>query len=487
VLRFGTGDFALAAWVRTPDGEGDVIGSILSKFDAARRTGWHLYGLTHAGMTFGAQPNYRHIQFGIDSARADAAWTDRGRPGNAVFVPALLSAGNLLYAATLELGPDEGGAVWRYDGGHKWVSLGNPAASSVVQSIVSFQGLLYCGTGRYVGAGSALPEPGNQTPGGTVWRIDPRAPERGWEYCGHPGAEGATPEAQPVQGFRTGKADDVIGLTVFRDALYCASNHRRGVFRHDGGAGWTPVGLDDQRIMTLTVFRGRLYALINGGPVYRYERPGDWTPAGTPARSTQTYAAVTVDGALYVGTWPEGEVLRYDGAAGWEPVGRVGFEREVMAMAHYNGKMYVGTLPSANVFRLDGTRFTLTGTLDRSAAALRRVWAMAVYQGHLYAGTLPSGRVLSFEAGKLATSDEPLPGGWHHLAAVRDGGRLKLYLDGEAVAWSAPFHPHDYDVDNAQPLRIGYGAYEYFDGWLSDVRLYRGALSTREVDALVHG
>jgi hypothetical protein len=350
--------------------------------------------------------------------------------------------------------------------------------------LVEYDGALYCGAGRYIGAGSALPEPKNQVPGGTVWRLDPAAPETGWDYCGHPGAEGATPEDQPVQGFRTGKADDVVALTVYRGALYCASNHRQGVFRYGGGQQWTPVGLDDQRIMTFTIYRGRLYALINGGPVYRYEGGADWTFCGVPERSTQTYAAVTQEGRLHVGTWPEGELFRYDGGEAWTRIGRVGYEREVMGLAHYNGKMYLGTLPMANVFRLDGNRFTLTGTLDQTPAALRRVWSLAVYQGRLFAGTLPSGRVLALEAGKMATWDQTLPGGWHHVAAVKDGGRLKLYVDGVAVAWSAPFHRADYDLSNEQPLQIGFGAYEFFSGLLSDVRVYRGALAPHEVARL---
>jgi hypothetical protein len=483
-LRFGTGDLSLAAWVHTAAIGGDVIGSIVSKFDPDSRQGLHLYGLTQAGVTSTAQPNFRHLQFGIDAARVDPAWTDCGRPGNAIFVPALLSTGNLLYAATLELGDGEAGGLWRYDGGQKWVSLGNPARSSVIHSAVQFDGRLYCGTGRYIGAGSALPEPRNQTPGGTVWRLDPEAPAAGWEYCGHPGAEGATPEEEPVRGFSTGKADDVVALTVYRGALYCASNHRRGVFRYEGGQEWTAVGLADQRVMTFTIYRGRLYALINGGPVYRYESGADWTLCGCPDRSTQTYGATTLGGALYVGTWPEGELFRYAGGEAWTCIGRVGYEREVMGLAHYNGKMYLGTLPMANVWRLDGTRFTLTGTLDHSAAPLRRVWSLAVHQGRLFAGTLPSGHVWALEAGKMATWDHTFPGGWHHVAAVKEGGRLKLYVDGSAVAWSTPFHPADYDLSNDQPLQIGFGAYEYFDGLLSDVRIYRRALRERELAEL---
>ena len=130
---------------------------------------------------------------------------------------------------------------------------------------------------------------------------------------GHPGAEDATPEEQPAEGYATGKADEVVGLTVYRGELYCISNHRRGVFKYAGGESWELVGLAAERIMTLTIYRDGLYALINGGPVARYEGGNEWSDAGHPDRSEQTYAGVTFGGELYVGTWPEGEVLRFDG------------------------------------------------------------------------------------------------------------------------------------------------------------------------------
>src|SRR6185295_17840162 len=97
----------------------------------------------------------------------------------------------------------------------------------------------------------------------------------------------------------------------------------------------------------------------NGGPVYRYEGGSSWAFCGCPPGSTQTYGAVTSEGRLYVGTWPEGDVHRY------------------------NGKVYVGSLPMANVWRMDAERFRFVATLDAAPAPLRRVWAMAVYQGRL--------------------------------------------------------------------------------------------------------
>jgi hypothetical protein len=486
-LRFGTGDLTVAAWVRSDLPDTDVVGDIVSKFDPQRRRGAVLSIVTNGGVTSTAQANYRHLHFGIDDGRVDPAWTDCGRPGAAVKVAALLAAQGSLYAGTVENAPGRAGRLWRYEGEQRWVDLGNPVGCNAVASVVEFEGAIYCGTGRYIAEGSALGPTLNTIPGGKVFRLEP---DGAWTECGHPGAEGATPEARPAQGYATGKADDVIALSVYRGALYCVSNHRCGVFRYQGGTRWEPVGLHDRRIMTLAVYRGSLYALINGGPVYRYAGGEAWVFSGHPEGSTQTYSAVVHEGRLYVGTWPQGDVFRFAGDGDrdcetWTRLSRVGYEREIMGMALYNGKAYLGALPLASVWRMDDERFTFMGTLDHSSAPLRRVWSLAVYQGRLFGGTLPSGHVLSLAAGKMASWDNAFPSGWHHVAAVKESGRLKLYVDGNAVAWSAPFHAADYDLSADRPLRIGAGPHEHLSGFLSDVRVYRRALGVREIGRLV--
>ena len=75
-----------------------------------------------------------------------------------------------------------------------------------------------------------------------------------------------------------------------------------------------------------------------------------------------------------------------------------------------------------------------TGQLDTTPdVRYRRAWSMAVYKGKLFCGTLPSGHVFSLEAGKNVTHDHELAAGWKHLAAVRDGRKLKLYVDGNCT------------------------------------------------------
>jgi hypothetical protein len=178
-------------------------------------------------------------------------------------------------------------------------------------------------------------------------------------------------------------------------------------------------------------------------------------------------------------------VFRLDRGGRWVPAGRLGEEKEVMGMAVHNGKLYAGTLPLAEVYRHEGgTRWTRTGRLDLTPdVRYRRAWSMAVFDGRLFCGTLPSGRVHALEVGQSVTLDRTLELGWRHLAAVREGGRLSLYVDGTRVA-SSSSSATPLDLTNRGPFRIGFGSHDHFRGCLSDLRLYDRALSTGEIAGL---
>ena len=194
-------------------------------------------------------------------------------------------------------------------------------------------------------------------------------------------------------------------------------------------------------------------------------------------------ALVFIVASLYVSEWPQAHVFKYQGGAQWEDVGKLGQELEAMPLLVYNGKLYGGTLPTAEVYRYDDHQvWSKIGRVDLTPdVKYRRAWSMAVFQGRLFVGTLPSGRVLSIEAGRNATYDHELVAGWHHIAAVRDTDRLRLYIDGKNIGESAEFSRTDFDLTNSSPIRIGFGAQDYLDGSLSDVRLYRGVLSAEDV------
>jgi len=466
-LNLGAGDFTIAAWVKTHEVLDDVIGDIMSKYDPATRRGLNLGIINHAGMT-SSQSNYRNLYFGIDNARIAPEWTDCGRPGESVMGASMAVWNGSLYVGTCEPYGDQVGRVYRYLGGDGWEDLGSPDGANTIMAMAVYRNSLYVGTASYNTKGSLLPEAENTTPGGRIFRYD--GPGQ-WTCCG------SIPEAKAT-----------YALCVYRDELYGIAMYVPGVFKWDGDQTWAYCGIPgDQRSMSLAVHNGGLWVSGNGSAgVHRYEGGEQWRFCGKQQENSQTYSFAIYEGQMYVGTWPDGSVHRYDGGDGWTNVGRCAEEKEVMGMAVYNGKMYVGTLPLGAVYRYDGLNdWPCMGQIDTTPEVpYRRVWSMAVYDGKLFAGTLPSGHIYSLEAGKNATHDYGFPPGWQHIAAVRDGGVLRLYVNGEQVAASTAFDAAEYDISTDGPLRIGFGAHDYFNGAMSDVRLYNRALRVEEIEQL---
>ena len=427
-LALGTGDFSLAAWVNSKRITTGVPGDILSQYCPATRRGFN-FGIQSAAGVGSSQTNWRNVFFGIDNGKLETAWTNHGRPGNAVFIKALAVHDGALYAGTYEGGAGETGHVYRFAGDTTWEDCGAPAGCNAVSTLAEFNGDLYAATSCYRAQGSALANSPNRVPGGSVYRY---AGGTEWVDCG-----------------QLGDAEDVFGLAVYNGELYGSAMYSAGMFKYAGGKTWLPCGDPGTRVAVLGVFQGGLYASgYDVGGVFRYEGERRWSFRGNAGESTQLYSFASYQGRLHTGVWPSGSVYRQDDGLPWLDCGRLGEELEVMGMMVYNGKLYGGTLPTGSVYRYDGEgAWVSTGQLDTTPdVRYRRAYTMAVYQGRLFSGTLPSGNVLSLEAGKNVTHDHALPGGWRHLAAVRAGGVLRLYVDGALVSESAPFNDADYDL-----------------------------------------
>jgi VCBS repeat-containing protein len=73
---------------------------------------------------------------------------------------------------------------------------------------------------------------------------------------------------------------------------------------------------------------------------------------------------------------------------------------------------------------------------------------------------------------------------WHHVAMVREGNILMLYLDGDLIAQKTHAQTGS-DVDNSNPLLIGDHAWgPNFPGMIDDVRVYNRALGANEIEYL---
>lgn len=467
-LQLGAEPFSIAMWVNTSESLGDSVGDLLSQFDYDSRTGFHLGVYSHGGVT-NSQPNSRQLHFGIDAGQIEPTFIDHGRLGEAVYVFSLCVHHGQLYASTCSAGKDQAGHVYRFEGEDRWTDLGSPDKANAISAMTSFNGQLYIASSKYRLAGSSLSESENLNLGGSIFRLSPNDQ---WENCGN-----VSPETEAI-----------ASLIVYRGELYASSLYRpAGFFKYGGGTSWTACATPDgKRVEAMTLFNDAIYATCyDEGSVFRFDGKS-WETVGKIPGATQTYGFGVHRGELYVSEWPQAHVFKYRGDNDWQDAGKLGEELEAMPLLVYNGKMYGGTLPLAEVYRYDNHQtWTKIGRVDLTQdVKYRRAWSMAVYQGRLFVGTLPSGRVLSIATGRNVTHDHEFGAGWHHVAAIRDVDRLRLYVDGKSVGESAQFGRTDFNLTNTSPLRIGFGAQDYLEGCLSDVRIYRGALSAEEVATL---
>jgi hypothetical protein len=68
--------------------------------------------------------------------------------------------------------------------------------------------------------------------------------------------------------------------------------------------------------------------------------------------------------------------------------------------------------------------------------------------------------------------------------AVKTGHQLKLFLNGKLAGASSSFDAGRFHLSNDKPLLIGFGARNYFAGFMKDLRIYDRALDRAEVKSL---
>ena len=269
----------------------------------------------------------------------------------------------------------------------------------------------------------------------------------------------------------------------------------------------------------MSVHDGRLY--VGYPTVYAFDGK-EWEFSGTPVGLTpkklhpllQVHSLEVYRGKLYAGMWPEARAVVYSGGQDWKDRGRLGDGTEINAFTVYNGKLYGGSIPRAEVTRYDdGDTWTSLrkffspdgwnpGPPDSASREQVNKWSrvtsLTVHQGKLFAsiGSCTSsvldapadvrGKVFSIEAGKCVSTGEDLGSGWKHIAAVRQGNRIKLYIDGKLAVQSSAFNPNDFDLTNDRPLRIGFGELDYFTGKIRDVRIFDRSLIKSEIQSLLN-
>lgn len=503
-FQFGTGDFSFCARVYTEKDLDDVVGDVFDLYDPALRRGATL-SIRSSGSGYVGPGNDRQVVFGIDNARA-TDWEDCGRPSptSRYVSNSMLVYRGRLYAAVTDAADEKNWChVFRYEGNRQWKDCGRVGTGRTtgVGPLVVHNGELYAVTWTYdwtrVKSGRYDPGRVYRYAGGTKW-VD----------CGQPGDNRTLNSAASYRGkLYVGGGPETWGVFVSGPSNQWETSK---VFPKDGERRLFPHAMSR--------YNGRLFT---GYPcVYSFDG-NEWTYAGLPGPlntmpTLQTHSFVVFQGGLCAGTWPEAKVARYLGGEDWQEFGRVGEDgTEVNTLTVYNGKLYGGSIPRAEVCRYDGVaRWTslrqfyspagwrpgLPGKAKtREVNEWSRVTSLAIHAGKLFAGigsctsavvdTPPDpadvlGKVFSMEAGKCVSFDEDMGPGWKHLVAIREGGQLRLYVDGKLVAKSSAFAPADYDISTDRPLRIGFGQTDYFAGKISEVRVYNKALTSAQVRKL---
>ncbi|MCX5662674.1 MAG: LamG domain-containing protein [Planctomycetota bacterium] len=499
-LRLHNLDFTLAAWVRCTTPMRGLYGDLFSKFDADQRCGVNLW-VAGSAPGYNGMSDARHVHFGIDDGYL-GPWEDCGRPWPSnPLVPCLVSYQGQLYGGLSDADrPEDAGHVFRWAGGQKWVDcgrLGNDPTHLSAMSMLVHGGKLYAGTGIW-DWGRAT-EAAKHDPPYALTRVFVYEGGTTWRDLG-----------------QVGRAARVLCMASFEGELYV------GLDRGGGGGcfklvgeKWVSCGGFDpsDNFECLMQFGGVLYGASHFA-VYRYEGGTKWTCLGRkPHDISQIHSMTEFDGKLVIGTWPQGYVLRYAGGEQWEIMGRLGLPEgkgvelinEINALQIHNGKLYAGVLPKAQIHRYerDGL-WTLLGSFasraDFDQAVLPtwgRVVSLTTHAGRLFAATgacqaraidldpeRTMGRVLAAQAGQVVDHERDIGGAWTHIAAIRRGKRLALYVDGELSAESEAPAGQAFDLANVRPLLIGRGPQGSFDGSIADVRLYRGALGAAEIAGL---
>lgn len=484
-IEIGTGDFTVSCWVNVPGRARSGLGDLAALFDPATRRGFTLS--IQDGTPCGNHGNDRDLCFAID-AGTEPTWTDHGRPSaSTIMVCAVAAHEGELYAATWEGAPSERGHVYRLDGSG-WTDCGSPWRANAVSRLAVHGGHLYAGVSRLKGGGSAMPDSGNREPGGRILRYEGGTT---WADCG-----------------QLAGADSIAALIPFDGDLYAVPMYSEGVFRMVRPGEWASCGTPGRRLLALGVHDGALLGAGNdhadvesaiaqtaagvvvparsgagGGGMFRYDGNQAWTSLGLQPETTQVYSIETYGGEMYIGTWPNGLVFRHADDGSWQSCGRLGDDTEVMNLLAFAGKLYAGSLPGARVYRFDGPGvWPVVGTLDRTPDVLyRRAASMVVHRGELFVGTLPSGRVHAMRAGLAVSLGRAFPTGWRHIAAVRTGPTLAVWLDGMLAASSV--HPDGaiLDLGTSSGLVLGGGPRSGLEGEIAAAMLHGRALTRGEI------
>lgn len=504
-------NFSIAGWVNVKEQGEDLDNSLLSCFDRGERRGVTLSVVTGGG-GYSSQGSAARLSFAIDDG-SSPVWEDCGLPDpESHYVSNSLTVfdGTLLAATTDSRTAEARAQVHRYLGGDRWESLGRPPgvdAHGIGPMVVHADKLFIAPWTYDWTVVQELPL--------SFVHVYRRAHSGDWIDCGQPG-----------------ECKRISALASYNTRLY-ASGDDDTIHVYEGGQEWSVSKRLPANAHAMHVYNGRLWVgTLDPGRIWSFDGES-WQDEGNPRadedESSQLHSFVRIDGDLAVGSWPLGYVDRRDRATGlWHSLGGPYDATEINALQTYNGSLYAGSLPYAEVSRYDGAEKWTTirrlhapagwrasiiresgwqsrqemeeGGDNPTSDDLMREWgratSMVEYEGRLYVSTgnctssyqdsgddSRLGAVHALSVGTVATSRASLTPGRHHVAAIRAGRTVQLFVDGELAASCTG------DIDGE--ISLGSGATRsshglsdgcWYDFALSSTEVARIARSTREVE-----
>ncbi len=277
-LDFKDGEFSASLWVHTKKDVDDVIGDVLSKYDATVRRGFNLSIQSSAG-GYNSQGSDKHVVFGIDNART-TEWETCGRPSptsNYVSNSLTVFDGHLYAGTTDGATFEDWSRVYRYLGAQRWEDcgrVGNLRTRGVGPMIVH-NASLYVANWSY--DWTRVSKENDQYDDCRVWRYKGG---QEWEDCGQPG-----------------NCKRLFGIASYRGKLYIlGDDHKCHVW--NGDKSWKVVGEFGRYVHPMIVHDGKLYiagfSKIQVGPylqaaVFSWDG-AEWANLGSPSttRNSQT-------------------------------------------------------------------------------------------------------------------------------------------------------------------------------------------------------
>ena len=260
-------------------------------------------------------------------------WADLGAPWKSNGVTAMASYNGHLYVGVSRvllhysglkptIAHHIGGKVFRYEGG-EWVDLGQLLGLDGVQGIAEFKGKLYV-TGFYQ---PAL----YRYEGGTEWTsLGSPGGMRPEALCVYNGAlfatgydEGAVYRFDGDKWSRTGilgDATQVYGLVIHEGRLLAGTWPQGTVYRYEGDDNWVRAGRlgEAEEVMGMNVYNGKLYGgMLPLAEIFRYDGALKWTSVGrvdtTPdVVYRRAWNMAVYQGRLFSGTLPSGHVKSFE-------------------------------------------------------------------------------------------------------------------------------------------------------------------------------